>query len=116
MGHYKVAAHNEYLSMLHSCNPSLVSRTGVHLDHWGNGLTVLLQKILGSICIDKLLNINLLEADFNWLNKLVFAKRMMSSAIEQGIIPPDQFAKRNTRADDGTLKMTSTGLCTQPLL
>jgi hypothetical protein len=45
----------------------------------------------------------LLEADFNWLNKLVFAKRMMDQAYDAGNIPPEQFAKRGTQAAHGVL-------------
>jgi hypothetical protein len=36
----------------------------------------------------------LLEANYNWLNKFVFAKQMMDKAFEGDIIPVEQFAKR----------------------
>ena len=45
----------------------------------------------------------LLEADYNWLNKLVFAKRMMSRAREEGIVPLEQFAKKGCQAVEGVL-------------
>jgi hypothetical protein len=38
------------------------------------GLTVLLEKILGNVFVRKLRAICSLEADFNWWNKLIFAK------------------------------------------
>ena len=43
------------------------------LERWG-AITVLLEKEFGNIYIDKMRAICLLEADFNRLNKLVFAK------------------------------------------
>ena len=42
----------------------------------------------------KLRAICLLEADFNWWNKLVFAKRMMHSARDSDMIPEENFAKK----------------------
>jgi hypothetical protein len=45
----------------------------------------------------------LLEADFNWLNKLIFAKRMMDQAYDNGMVPVEQFARRGTQASSGVL-------------
>jgi hypothetical protein len=52
----------------------LTATTGDPLARWGKGLTVLLEKIFGNIYIDKMCAICLLEVDYNWLNKFVFAK------------------------------------------
>ena len=87
--------------MLQSLNLAL--QTGVPLERWGNGLTVLLEKEFGSIYIDKLRAICLFEADFNWLSKLIFAKRMMSQAMDKGMIPPEQIARAGTDANVGTV-------------
>jgi hypothetical protein len=51
-----------------------VQGKGVALVRWGIGLTVLLEKIMGNVFVHKLRTICLLEADFNWWNKLIFAK------------------------------------------
>jgi hypothetical protein len=59
----------------------------VSLAWWGKGLTVLLEKILGNVFVCKLRAICLLEADFNWWNKLIFAKQMMKQAGQEGSIP-----------------------------
>ena len=59
----------------------LVVTMGIPLARWGNGLTVLLEKVFGNIYIDKMRAICLLEADYNWLNKFVFAKRMLDRAF-----------------------------------
>ena len=45
----------------------------------------------------------LLEADYNWLNKFVFAKRMMGRAFREDIAPVEQFAKRSSQAAHGVV-------------
>jgi hypothetical protein len=53
--------------------------------------------------------IYLLEADYNWLNKFVFAKQIMDKDFQGDIIPVEQFAKRGSQATEGVL--TSGLLC-----
>jgi hypothetical protein len=60
---------------------------------WGKGLTVLLEKILGNVFVHKLWAICLLEADFNWWNKLIFAKQMLQQAMQDGRILQECYAK-----------------------
>jgi hypothetical protein len=62
------------------------------MDRWGSALTVLLEKQFGNIYLEKMRAICLLEADFNWLNKLIFAKWMMDQAYDYGMVPVEQFA------------------------
>jgi hypothetical protein len=64
---------------------------------------VLLKKVFGNINIDKMWAICLLEADYNWLNKFVFAKQLMDKAFEGDIILAEQFAKRQSQATEGVL-------------
>jgi hypothetical protein len=75
--HYIVVSYCPDLSLLHAAKLSICARNGVTLARWGMGLTVLLEKILGNVFINKLHAICLLEADFNWSKKLIFAWRMM---------------------------------------
>jgi hypothetical protein len=77
--------------------------TMVPLARWGRGLTVLLEKVFGIVYIDKMRAICLLAADYNWLNKYVFAKQMMDKAFSEGIVPAEQFAKRGLQASHGVL-------------
>ena len=102
-GHYKAAAYDDYLSALHVAKLNLALASGKPLERWGHGLTVLLEKEFGSIYIDKLRAICLFEADFNWLQKLIFSKRMMSQAQEKGIIPMEQIAKPGSCPDEGSM-------------
>jgi hypothetical protein len=87
---------------MHAAKLTLAASTGVPLACWGNGLTVLPKKVFGNIYIDKMQAICLLEADYNWLNKFVFAKQMMDKAFERDIIPVEQFAKRGSQATKGS--------------
>ncbi len=73
-GHYKAASFCPDLSLLHAAKLTICAQNGVALAWWGKGLTVLLEKILGNVFVHKLRAICLLEADFNWWNKLIFAK------------------------------------------
>jgi hypothetical protein len=59
--------------MMHAAKLTLAASTGIPLACWGNRLMVLLEKVFGNIYIDKMWAICLLEADYNWLNKFVFA-------------------------------------------
>ena len=104
--HYKAISFNDDLSALQVAKFNLAIISGQPLQCWGNGVTVLLEKVFGEIFVDKLRAICLLEADFNWLTKLVFAKRMMIAAKEKGIIPVDQFAKPGTSTGEGIMAKT----------
>jgi hypothetical protein len=94
-GHYKAAAHNQYLLALHASKLTLAAMTGIPLAWWGNGLTVLLEKVFGNVYVSKMRAICLLEADYNWLNKCVF---LMDGAFQEDIVPVKQFAKRGSQA------------------
>jgi hypothetical protein len=59
--------------------------------------------VFGSIYIDKMRANCLLEPNYNWLNKFVFAKQMMDKAFQGDIIPAEQFAKRRSQATEGVL-------------
>jgi hypothetical protein len=102
-GHYKAIARDKYLSALQAAKLSLAAKTGIPMERWGHSLTILLEKEFGNIYIDKMRAICLMEADFNWLNKLVFAKRMMDQAYDAGIVPVEQFARRGVQSAHGVL-------------
>jgi hypothetical protein len=102
-GHYKAASIDRYLLAMHAAKLTLATSTGVPLALWGNGLMVLLEKVYGNIYIDKIWEICLLEANYDWLNMIVFAKQMMDKAFQGDIIPAEQFAKRGSQATEGVL-------------
>jgi hypothetical protein len=102
-GHYKATSFDHYVSAMHAAKLTLAASTGVPLARLGNGLTILLEKEFGNIYIDKMRAICLLEANYNWLNKFVFAKQMMDKAFAEDIIPAEQFAKRGSQSTEGVL-------------
>jgi hypothetical protein len=57
---------------------------------------VLLEKIVGNNFVHKLWAICLLEADFNWINKVIFAKQMIGSALKRNLIPGECFSKKGS--------------------
>jgi hypothetical protein len=65
---------------------------------------VLLEKILENVFVHKLRAICLLEADFNWWNKLIFAKQMMKQVVQEGSIPQECFAKKHSHCNYAVLR------------
>jgi hypothetical protein len=89
--HYKAVASHSLLSAVHAAYLTTCVQRSIPLACWGIGLTVLLEKIVGNNFIHKLRAICLLEADFNWINKIIFARRMIGSALERNLIPGECF-------------------------
>lgn len=57
----------------------------------------------GNIFINKMHAIYLLEADYNWLNKIIFAKEMMDRMYDEGVVPVEQMARQGFQAAEGVL-------------
>ena len=100
-GHYKTASKYDWLCNFFARKLSFVSRTGCAPERWGIGLTVLLEKIAGLVLVKKLRAILLMEADFQMLNRLIFANRAMAEARRLGLIPDEQYAERQSDGQDG---------------
>jgi hypothetical protein len=64
--HYIVASYCPDSSLLHTAKLLICARNGVALSHWGKGIRVLLEKIVGNVFVHELRAICLLEANFNW--------------------------------------------------
>ena len=99
--HYKVAGMNERYSRFFAQKLSFIARTGWAPSRWGFGLTVLLEKIAGLALVNKLRAILLFEADSNMFNSYIFADRAMAVAREHNLIPPEQYAERQSDGQDG---------------
>ncbi len=85
--HYKAVASHSMLSAMHAAFLTTYAQRSIPLARWGIGLTVLLEKIVGNNLIHKLGAICLLEVDFNWISKIIFARQMIGSALERKLIP-----------------------------
>jgi hypothetical protein len=99
------------LSVMHAVYLSACTWRGIPIARWGIGLTVLLEKIVGNNFVQKLRAICLLEADFNWINKIIFAKQMIGSALERNLIPGECFSKIGSNCINAT--MTKIFICNE---
>ena len=97
-GHYKAASSSRFLSALHAKFLSGVSATGEYLDRWCQGLTVMLEKVAGNVNVDKLRAILLMEADFNFVNKLMFGSRLIRWITDKGRLPKELYGGLNNRS------------------
>ncbi len=102
-GHYKAICGDPTLVELHTNNINLAAQYGNPLKRWQSGVTVLLEKIPGNTNLAKLRAICLLEADYNWWLKVIFAKRMISRMHSHGIMPLEQGATRGKTTMDMAL-------------
>ena len=102
-GHYKLAVYPDYLLEVHALKFSLISKTGSASERWARGLLVMLEKIVSVAVVTKFWSILLIEADFNFHNKLIFGKRMMDLARRHGIVPEKIYSKEGRMVEDAVL-------------
>jgi endonuclease/exonuclease/phosphatase family metal-dependent hydrolase len=103
-GHYKSIAHDDELSSLLARKLSLITKTGAAPERWARGLSVMLEKIAGVALVTKLRAILLLEADYNYCNKLIFGKRMLELARQNGMAPEEIYSEKGRTAEDAILQ------------
>ena len=77
--------------------------SGIRLDRWSEGLSVMLEKAFGERLVSKLRAILLMEADFNAANKIVYGERMLSNVRRHKLMPDEIFSEKGRMADDGGL-------------
>jgi hypothetical protein len=110
-GHHKAASFDRNLSALHAAKLSTCAMKEIPLARWGVGLTVPLEKTCGNNNITKMRAICLLEGDFNYYNKVIFACRMMISAQEKGQIPLQCFTRKGSSCINAV--MTKIMICSE---
>ena len=103
-GHYKAAAYSDSLSRMHALKLSIISKTGAAPDRWARGLNVMLEKVAGIALVTKLRAILLMEADFNYHNKLIFGQRMMKLARQHGLVPEEIYSEKGRTSEDAILQ------------
>ena len=69
-GHFKAAESSNKVAELHTILTQMEFQSGTPLTWWCKGLRVILQNIPGNINMEKQRDISLIEADFNFGNKL----------------------------------------------
>ena len=95
-GHYKAAAKCHKLSEIHASIAHIASTSGHCLTRWCKGLTVMLEKEAGNIRVDKLRAILLMEADFNFVNKLLFGHRLVKQIESYNRFPDELYGSRTS--------------------
>ncbi len=86
-GHWKAAAESNFLSELHALFTDIIISTGYSPVWWQQGLSSMLEKKKGVCIPSKCHAILLMEADFNFPNKLFFGQCMLQWAESQNQIP-----------------------------
>ena len=97
-GHYKAAAGSRFLANIHALFTQIIFSSGESLQRWQRGLQAILEKTSGVITVDKLRAILLMEADFNFGNKILIGKRMMDVAHATDQIPDEIYSTRGNQA------------------
>jgi hypothetical protein len=78
--HYKVGSKSDIILHYHAVQVMVTLAHAIQLERWSQGLSVMLEKILGVTLVTKLRAILLMEEDFNATNKIIYGVRMMNNA------------------------------------
>ena len=105
-GHYKASVKSDLSSKMHAQQLTVIARSGVAPERWGVSLQVLLEKLAGVCLVEKLRQIQLYEADFNFFQQFVFGKEAMNTLTERGLLPEEHFSKKGSTAEDAKFDKT----------
>ena len=105
-GHYIAGSRSPTISQLHALKVAIALRHGVALERWSRGLSVMLEKVVGCTLVTKLRAILLMEADFNFSNKLIYGVRMLNNVRAHGYMPEEIFSEQGRVPHDGTFSKT----------
>jgi Reverse transcriptase (RNA-dependent DNA polymerase) len=113
-GHFKASCSNDVTTEADRWFSEISLLYGYSLTRWHKGIDVMIPKKEDSVRVDKLRTIVLVEADFNFLNKLV-AKRAMIQAEEADTIAGEQFGSRKRKSSiiHATNKLITTDILRQ---
>ena len=104
--HYKAQSYSKQITARRVEKLNLRLCVGLPSERWLYRITLLLKKESGNIDIDKLQAIILFEANFSWLLKLIFSKKLMRRAIEINLLPHNYFAQQGTSVKNEILSQT----------
>ena len=93
----------DLLSEAHARHLALITKTGAAPKRWSKGLLVMLEKIAGVAFVTKLRAILLMEADFNYHNRLIFGDRMMKLTRKNGLMPREVYSEKGKTPEDAIL-------------
>lgn len=96
-GHFKASCLDPTLTEIDRCMMEISLQTGYSLQRWLYGVDVMIPKKADSIRVDMLRTIVLMEADFNYINKLI-GKRVMNNAELHNNIAQEQYGSRKRKS------------------
>jgi len=97
LGHYKVAAISEHLSILHTNMMSIPYMVGISPQRWRQVIDVMLEKKPGERKLHRLRIVALQETDFNQSNRLLFGRPLQHALEEREYLPDIQHGSRASR-------------------
>jgi hypothetical protein len=92
--HYKASIKDNLSMEILVQQLTVIARSGIPLENWSVGLQVMLEKIAGLCLVEKLLAIQLNEADFNCYNQFIFGSQAMQALTNSGYIPESCLVRR----------------------
>ena len=98
-GHYKAAVRCAHLVLLHSEICNIACASGTPLRRWKRCLNCMLEKKPGVVKVEKLHAILLMEAEFNFVNKLIFGSRMLCHVEAHFDLPDENAGSRQLTGD-----------------
>ena len=87
--HYTATVLFNKISTFLARETTLAGATENQPERLSHGLTIILEKIAGCALVNKFRATLLMEADFNFHNKLIFGKRMIDSMQKESLISPE---------------------------
>lgn len=98
IGHYKAALGDPDLCTMYATVLSIPFKHGFTLHWWTSAVQVMLEKTKGCARVDKLRVIQLMEADLNMALHIIFGRRLIHRAEDQGTIPLTQCGSQPNRS------------------
>lgn len=105
-GHYIAAANSQLISYCHALLAWGALQKGYSPSRWERALSCMLEKVAGCSLITKMRAILLMEADFNFTNKMIYGVRMLDNARRYGFMAEEIFSEKGRTAEDGALSKT----------
>jgi hypothetical protein len=103
-GHYIAGADSDLISYCHTLLAYAAVRRGYSPAWWERALSCMLEKVAGVSLVEKMRAILLMEADFYFMNKIIYGDRMLSNdARRYGYMAKEIFSERGRTAEDGSL-------------
>ena len=103
-GHYKFSAYSYILSKMQALKLSLITRTGLAPDRWARSCQLFQKKVASIALVTKLRVILLMEAHFNYHNRMIFGSLMMNLARQHSMVLEEVFSEKGKTAEDAILQ------------